>query len=291
MADGEALVIPSVLTGVAVAVVASQVTATHQDVEIAAALGSMVTFLFGVLLAFSIARMRERLATVQDLITTGNAALLSIDQLAAVFGDPTHSRIRTLIDRQLTDQIDYRLVDNHLSAPAHLALVATVLDLVPQSRQEEVAYKKLTELCVDMAANRALIEATTGQSLSGIEWTGNFLLLTLLLVLLTILPGGTSWGAVASGFLAGTLVTLLVLLRKLDRLRWHERVSIWDPTSRLFRNIGLDPYVPREVIDAGRYRPAGTVRVVDYPDPYPVRATKQVTVVELDGKGPTHPRR
>ncbi len=291
MAGGEALVIPSVLIGAAVAVVASQLAATHQDVEIAAALGSMVTFLFGVLLAFSIARMRERLATVQDLITTGNAALLSIDQLAAVFGDPTHSRIRTLIDRQLTDQIDYRLVDNHLSAPAHLALVATILDLVPQSRQEEVAYKKLTELCVDMAANRALIEATTGQSLSGIEWTGNFLLLLLLLVLLTILPGGTSWGAVASGFLAGTLVTLLVLLRKLDRLRWHERVSIWEPTSRLFRNIGLDPYVPREVIDAGRYRPVGTVRVVDYPDPYPVRTTKQVTVMELDGKGPIPPRR
>ena len=109
-------------------------------------------------------------------------------------------------------------------------------------------------------------------------------------MLLTILPGGTSWGAVASGFLAGTLVTLLVLLRKLDRLRWHERVSIWEPTTRLFRNIGLDPYVPREVIDAGRYRPAGTVRVVDYPDPYPVRSTKQVTVVELDGKGPTHRR-
>ena len=167
-----------------------------------------------------------------------------------------------------------------------------MLDLVPQTRQEEVAYKKLTELCVDMAANRALIEATTGQSLSGIEWTGNFLLLTLLLVLLTILPKGTSWGAVASGFLAGTLVALLVLLRRLDRLRWHERVSIWEPTTRLFRNMGLDPYVPREVIDAGRYRPAGTVRVVDYPDPYPVRATKQVTVVELDGKGAaTHPRR
>jgi hypothetical protein len=283
--DGEAPLTPSILTGVVVGVVALELNAGHVDVEIAAALGSMVTFLFGVLLAFSIARTRERLATVQDLITTGNAALLSIDQLASVFGDPTHGRIRTLIDRQLTDQIDYRLVDNHLSAPAHLALTATLFDLVPQTRQEEVAYKKLTELCVDMGSNRALIEATTGQSLSGIEWTGNFLLLGVLLVLLVVLPNGTPWGAVAAGFLAGTLVALLVLLRRLDGLRWHERVAIWEPTTRLFRNMDLDPYVPRVVIDAGRYRPHGRVRVVDYPDPYPVRSTKVVTVMDFDGTG------
>lgn len=282
---GEALLTPSILTGVVVGVVALELNAGHVDVEIAAALGSMVTFLFGVLLAFSIARTRERLATVQDLITTGNASLLSIDQLASVFGDPTHGRIRGLIDRQLTDQIDYRLVDNHLSAPAHLALTATLIDLVPQTRQEEVAYKKLTELCVDMGSNRALIEATTGQSLSGIEWTGNFLLLGLLLVLLVVLPNGTLWGAAAAGFLAGTLVALLVLLRRLDRLRWHERVAIWEPTTRLFRNMDLDPYVPRVVIDSRRYRPSGRVRVVDYPDPYPVRSTKVVTVMELDGTG------
>jgi hypothetical protein len=43
--------------------------------------------------------------------------------------------------------------------------------------------------------------------------------------------------------------------------------------------MGRDPYVPREVIDSGRYRPAGRVRVVDYPDPYPIRANKVVTVV------------
>ncbi len=288
---GETTVWPALAVGLIVALASYAVGRNRGDLEVDVALASMATFLFGVLIAFTIARTTERLAVVQNLLSRGNSSMLSIYQLMAIFPEEDAARVRVLIDRQLTSQIDYRLVDNHLSAPAHLALVATILDLVPQSRQEEVAYKKLTELCVDMAANRALIEATTGQSLSGIEWTGNFLLLLLLLVLLTILPGGTSWGAVASGFLAGTLVTLLVLLRKLDRLRWHERVSIWEPTSRLFRNIGLDPYVPREVIDAGRYRPVGTVRVVDYPDPYPMRTTKQVTVMDLDGKGPIPPRR
>jgi hypothetical protein len=78
--------------------------------------------------------------------------------------------------------------------------------------------------------------------------------------------------------LAGTLTALMILLRKLDLLRWHERVSIWEPTTRLFRSMGLDLYVPRLVIDSGRYRPTGRIRVVDYPDPYPDRSSKRVTV-------------
>jgi len=82
--------------------------------------------------------------------------------------------------------------------------------------------------------------------------------------------------------LAGTLVTLMILLRKLDRLRWHERVTIWEPTSRLFRSMGRDPYVPREIIETGRYRPSGRIRIVEYPDPYPNRVNKVVTVVNLD---------
>jgi Protein of unknown function (DUF2510) len=84
-----------------------------------------------------------------------------------------------------------------------------------------------------------------------------------------------------AGLLAGALVTLMVLLRRLDLLRWHERVTIWEPTTRLFHNMGQLPYVPRPVIDAGRYRPSGWVRVVDYPDPYPLRSTKVVTVEHL----------
>ena len=146
----------------------------------------------------------------------------------------------------------------------------------------------MVETCVDMGTNRLLIETTTGQSLSPLEWTGMLLLLFLLLGLITVLPGGTVLGALVAGVLAATLVSLMVLLRKLDLLRWHERVSIWEPATRLFRSMGRHPYVPREVIERGRYRPTGTIRVVDYPDPYPDRSRKVVTVVDLDGSGRPH---
>jgi hypothetical protein len=190
------------------------------------------------------------------------------------------------VDAHLTDQIDYRLVDYHLATPSHLALTDAIYALEPEGSQQDAVYKELIGLCLGISADRALIEAATGQSLSAIEWSGLLLLLLLLIGLIAVLPGGTVLGALVVGVLAGTLVTFMVLLRKLDRLRWHERVTIWEPTERLFRSMGRNPYVPREVIEVGRFQPTGTVRVVEYPDPYPIRNTKIVKVEELGGPRP-----
>ncbi|HYA68591.1 MAG TPA: hypothetical protein VED63_07650, partial [Acidimicrobiales bacterium] len=259
------------------------------DVRVDVALASMAAFLFGALLAFTIVRTRERLGLVQDLVAKGNSSLFSIHQMMAAFGPNDRYYIRALIDHHLTDQIDYRLVDYHLASSSYLELTDAVYALHPRTAQEEAVYKELVSLCINMGAYRALIEAATGQSMSPIEWSGLLLLLLVLLGLIAVLPGGTVIGALVAGVLAGTLVTLTILLRKLDLLRWHEQVTIWEPTARLFRSMGRDPYVPRFVIDNGRYRPTGRTRVVDYPDAYPIRSTKIVTVENLDAQGVVRP--
>jgi hypothetical protein len=282
---GESAVAPAVVSGAAVAIASYLIPTKRGDIQVDVALASIATFLFGILMAFTIVRTRERLALMQDLVSKGNASLLSIHGLMEVFSEDECSAVRDLVDRHLTDQIDYRLVDHHLAEPSHLALTAAVYALDPQTRQKEVVYKEVVEICIDMGTNRALIESVSGQALSQMEWTGLLCLLLLLLGLIAVLPGGTLWGALVSGVMAGTLVTLMILLRKLDRLRWHERTSIWEPTTRLFRSMGRDPYVPRLVIDTGRYRPTGRVRVVDYPDPYPDRTGKIVTVETFDQSG------
>jgi hypothetical protein len=279
--QGETVVGPALIVGLLVALVSFLVGDHRGDLRVDVALASMAAFLFGVLLAFTISRTRERLAQVQDLLAKGNAALLSVHQMVAVFDTDAQRRVRELIDRQLTDQIDYRLVDGHRAGRSNRELAEALYALDPATRQQEAVYKELVKLAIDMGCDRALIEAVTGQSLAPIEWTGLLILLLVLIGLITVLPGGTALGAVIAGAMAGSLVTLMILIRKLDRLRWHERVTIWEPTTRLFRSMGRDPYVPREVITAGRYVPSGRIRVVDYPDPYPIRSTKIVTVEDL----------
>jgi hypothetical protein len=254
------------------------------DIRVDVALASMAAFLFGVLLAFTIVRTRERLARVQDLVARLDSGLFSVHQTVAVFGPEDRDRIRDLVDRHLTDQIDYRLVDYHYATSSYLRLTDEIHALSPGTSQQEAVYKELVALCITMRSERALIEAAAGQEMSPMEWTGLILLFLVLLGLMAVLPGGTALGALVVGTLAATLATLLILVRRLDLLRWHERVTIWEPTARLFRSMDRDPYVPRLVIDAGRFRPAGRVRVVDYPDPYPIRTTKIVTVEDLGGE-------
>jgi hypothetical protein len=285
--QGRASIWPAAIAGVIVALVSLAIGPKRGDVRVDVALASMAAFLFGVLLAFTIVRTRDRLSLIQNLVAKGNAALFSIHQMITVFSEVDREHIRTLIDRHLTDQIDYRLVDYHMAASSYLHLTGAVYALDPQTRQQEAVYKELVGLCINMDVDRGQIESTCNQALSPIEWGGILMLLVVLIGLIAVLPGGTLLGAVVAGVLAATLVTLVLLLRRLDLLRWHERVTIWEPTTRLFRNMGTNPYVPRHIIEAGRYRPTGRVRIVDYPDAYPNRASKVVSVIDLrDDSGP-----
>jgi hypothetical protein len=282
--NGERVFVPSVVAGAGVAGVSLLVGTHRGDIQVDEAMVSMAAFLFGVLLAFTIVRMRERLVIVQDIVAKGNSGLFSIHELIGIYPND-RDEIRDLIDEHLTDQIDYRLVDYHRATPSYLKLVARIRDVYPENPPQQIVYRELVELSVQMNEYRSLIEAATGQEMSALEWWALLLLLGVLLGLFSVLPGGTALGAVVVGALATSLVTLMFLLRKLDMLRWHERVSIWEPTSRLFRSMGRHPYIPRFVVEHGRFTPTGTVRLVDYPDPYPDRSRKVVTIEHFADEG------
>ena len=251
---GERVIWPATAAGLVAAGASLTVRGIHPDLNVAVALASMTTFLFGVLLAFTIARMRERLTLVRELMSKGNASLQSIHQMMAVFAEPDRSRSGTSSTRSSRARsttgspttTGRRRPTSHWWRPSTRSTRGT--------RQEEVLYRKLVEQCIQMTTDRALVETTTGQSVMPVEWTGMLLLLGMIVALLIVMPGGTVWGALVAGALTGTLVTLLIVLRQLDRLTWHEQASIWEPTTRLFRSMDLNPYVPRPVIDAGRYR-------------------------------------
>jgi len=115
---GEIAVWPAPVVGVIVAVASIFIGKNRGDVNVDTALASMAAFLFGVLMAFTIVRTRERLALVHDLVAKSNASLFSIHQMMAVFGPYDCQLVRALIDDHLTDQIDYRLVDHHAASPS-----------------------------------------------------------------------------------------------------------------------------------------------------------------------------
>jgi hypothetical protein len=113
LANGDVVIWPAVLAAVFVGVASHLVGPNRGDVRVDVAMASMAAFLFGVLLAFTIVRTRERLALVQDLVARDNSSLFSIHQMMLTFDDEHRRQVRDLVDDHLTDQIDYRLVDYH----------------------------------------------------------------------------------------------------------------------------------------------------------------------------------
>ena len=85
--EGQLVVVPAVVAGLAVAGGSLLVGGKRGDIRVETALASMAAFLFGVLLAFTIVRTRERLAVVHNLVAKGNSSLLSIHRMMAVFDE------------------------------------------------------------------------------------------------------------------------------------------------------------------------------------------------------------
>ena len=207
-ARGESVVLPSIVVGVIVALTSLLVGSRRGDIQVDVALASIATFLFGVLIAFTIGRTRERLVLIQNLLAQGNAGLFAIHQLMEVFEEDQRKQVRDLVDNHLTDQVDYRLIDYHRASPSFRHLTSAIYALRSSTSEQKEVYRELVSLCIEMTKDRALIEAATGQSMSLIEWSGLSLLFIVLLGLISVLPGGALVGSLAAGVLAGTLWTL-----------------------------------------------------------------------------------
>jgi hypothetical protein len=115
--------------------------------------------------------------------------------------------------------------------------------LQPKGPGQENVHTELVELCVEPTQDRALIEATrdwharrgVDRPPAPVRFVGG---------VVRRASRRTPLGALVAGVLAGTFVTLMILLRTPDRLRWHNGSRSGSPTTRLFRSIGKDPYVP-----------------------------------------------
>ena len=92
--NAEVTLWPSLAVGLIVCGVSLTLGSTSSALERDVALASMATFLFGVLLAFTTARARERVQLLQDTLSKNNAALLYIHQTLVVFSVDDQRRIR-----------------------------------------------------------------------------------------------------------------------------------------------------------------------------------------------------
>ncbi len=242
----------------------------------------MTTFIFGILLAFSLERSRSRLAAVAEMLKRQDAALASIRSLVVEFSED-ESDIARLIDLHLQDQVDYRLVDYVKTAASFGSLADRIRDIRPNGSREELVYDHLLGATGSLGADRSQLEAMVGRSVTLAEWVGLIALLAVQLMLIALVGSMGLLAALTGALVAAVLVLLFHVLWKLDRLRFQEDAWVWTPLSSLFEHLGDEPpYYPAPAVGDRRCEPRGVVRIATYGHGYPDMSGKEIALVRFE---------
>ncbi|MBS3118306.1 hypothetical protein J4417_01340 [Candidatus Woesearchaeota archaeon] len=105
---------------------------------------SVASFLFGILIAFSIANRHARLNAIKESFKKQDAALLSIYFLSKTFGKAIITKTKDKIDKLLISQLDYTLEDISMSAPQKLKELYLFLEkIVPKTEVQRETKDKI----------------------------------------------------------------------------------------------------------------------------------------------------
>ncbi|MDD3647808.1 MAG: hypothetical protein PHS44_04915 [Candidatus Dojkabacteria bacterium] len=240
------------------------------------------SFIFGIFLAFYTANSHGRFNEVMQGLRIDSGILKFIYLSSKLFPEVTHERIKSLIDKYLIEQLDYFLYDFDKSQRQLDELFEYILQLKPETKEQETAYDNMIDQLNEATKNRKQIESNVTAHLSVFEWCILVVLLVIILFCIYFLNDNTAISIILTTMLSTASGIMLLTLYDLDSLRWQEQYRIWNPLQRLFREMNLLPYYPDAAITSGRIKPLkGKVRIAHYPNKYPDMSGKEVEETEL----------
>lgn len=245
---------------------------------------SVSSYLFAILLGFSIINRKERINSIRSLLRSNDATLLSIYETSKLYGDEVTKKIQKLIDDILIKQIDYRLVDIDKSTQELLLLLRFCYSLKTDNSNKD---EKLTMMdnCKDLLSNQKEVIYWIKDGMMFFEWISTLVLCSIIIFCIYLLNDGSLVMFITVPFLATTLVLLLFILRDLNNLRWQEGDWIWGRLVDLFKELDLPPYLDVNLFKNSRVNkkllnlPA-EYRLVEYPSKYPKFDDKIITLIK-----------
>lgn len=246
------------------------------------ALLSITSFLFGVFLASAMSNRQARVNSVRKLLRNGDALILSIYKLSAVFGAKKQNECRKLIDDYLITTLDYYLDDYDKSVKVFLELHDFFFEIEPKNRKEEMAYSQILKTLERSLENEKEIVHLLNERMLKYEW-GSILSLSLIIfsALFYMNNDLLIYKAIVV-ILSTAIVLLLLILKDLNDLRWKEQYWVWEPLFELFNEMDLKPYIPgKELFSRIKLKKGFTYRVANYPHPYPDFTDKKIELLEV----------
>lgn len=248
------------------------------------ALLSVASFFFGIFVSFSITNSHGRFSKIIDNLKDEEASLLFCFYCSKAFGEEINTKVRNLVDTYLMAQIDYRLSDYDKSSGKLEDIIKFVLTLQPQTKAQEDAFSKMTDLLKDVVVKRKQTEVAISQPLSQMEWGTILVLLPVIIGSIYYINVGTVLSILTSILLIIVALLLVYTLIDIDGLHWNEQKLIWKSLADTFMKLGLLPYFPGEPVLGGQVDlsllPVGQrIRVALYTHSYP-DMTKEIKILE-----------
>ncbi len=244
------------------------------------------SFVFGIIIAFSIANRHARLSSIRQSLREQDAILLNIYLLSETFDKRIIGAVREKIDNLLISQIDYKLIDFDKESPKKLKILYVFLEkLKTKTKNQEESKDKILDNAMELEKICKEVDYQIRNGMMFYEWISLLVLGGIILFCLFYVNDGSFISVLVVAFLSTSLVLLLLVLYDLDTLLWQERNWIWEPLSALFVELDLIPYFPEPVIkriNLKKIEDLKKIRIAIYPKPYPDMSGKKVRVVKLN---------
>ena len=244
------------------------------------------SFIFGIIIAFSIANRHARLSSVRQALREQDAILLNLYLLSATFGKRVVAEVRQRIDDLLISQMDYKLVDFDKESPKNLRILYLFLEkLKAKTKNQGESKDKILDNLVQLEKIYKEVDYQIRNRMMFYEWISLLVLGGIILFCLFYINNGSFVSVLVVAFISTTLILLLLVLYELDTLLWQERNWIWEPLSELFVELDLIPYFPEPVIkriNLKKIEDLKKIRIAEYPKPYPDMSGKKIKIVKFN---------
>lgn len=245
----------------------------------------VTSFIFGIILAFSVSNRNSRLGTIREKLREQDAVLLNIYLLSKEFKQDIIENIRNKLDNLLIKQIDYKLDDFDKSQEDVEDLYLVIEKIKVKNRSQEDARKKMLDNMADLLKINKEVSYQIKNKMMGYEWISLLILGGIILFCLFYTNNNTLSGLIIA-VLSTAIVLLLLVLEELDDLTWQENNWIWEPLSLLFADLRLIPYFPKDVFEEGRInlekmKNIKKIRIATYSRPYPDMKGKKIEIIQL----------
>ena len=250
---------------------------------------TIASFVFGVILAFSISNRHSRLGGIRESLRESDAVMLNIYELSKVFGTKIFNQIKNKLDALLIIQIDYNLFDFDNSVKKIKELYEFIENMAVRKKSQAEPQKIMLKNAEELLKMEKEVSYHVKNEMLGYEWASLLILAAVILFCIFYLKDSSVILSLITAVIATALVLLILVLKELDSLQWQENNWIWDPLSNLFIELGLLPYFSDDLFESNRINIKNInslnkirkIRVAHYPNPYPDRAGKTIEIVKL----------